>query len=197
MKRFLTYFVGVMFFLIVTSCLFKNATPSALFEENKKDWFSSGDATWDFDDNELVGIAKGGAGFIMTKKLYKDFMLELEFKPDSTINSGIFIRCKNKELSMVDCYENNIWDLHPNQENRTGSVVNRAKPLVHVETLDKWNIYKIIIEKNHLRTWVNGKLTTDIINNDLIEGMIALQAAETGVIRFRNIKIQNLDPSIN
>ena len=85
MKRFLTYFVGVMFFLIVTSCLFKNATPSELFEENKKDWFSSGDATWDFDDNELVGIAKGGTGLIMTKKRYKDFILELEFKPDTTL----------------------------------------------------------------------------------------------------------------
>ena len=174
-----------------------NSSNEVLFEENGNNWFTEGDASWGFDDNELVGIAKGGAGFIMTKNLYKDFMLELEFKPDSTINSGIFIRCKNKELSMVDCYENNIWDLHPNQENRTGSVVNRAKPQVQVETLDKWNIYKIIIEKNHLRTWVNGKLTTDIINNDLIEGMIALQAAETGIIRFRNIKIQNLGPSIN
>ena len=48
MQRFLTYFVGVMFFLIVTSWLFKNATLSELFEENKKDWFSSGDAIQQF-----------------------------------------------------------------------------------------------------------------------------------------------------
>ena len=98
---------------------------------------------------------------------------------------------------MIECYENNIWDMHPEQENRTGSVVNRAKPLIYVETLDKWNTYKIKIKKNRLQAWVNGKLTTDIINNDLIEGMIALQAAETGEIRFKNIKIQNLDPGIN
>lgn len=192
MQRFLVYFVGGMFFLIMVACLFDNSNSSELFEEKGKDWFVSGDATWKHDNNELVGVADGSAGFVMTKKLYKDFTLELEFKPDSTVNSGIFIRCKNRELSMVDCYENNIWDLHPNQENRTGAVVNRSKPQVYVETLNKWNTYKIKIEKNHLQTWVNGKLTNDIINSDLIEGMIALQAAEIGEIRFRNIKIQNL-----
>ena len=197
MKRFLAYFIGVMFILMSTSCQFKNVTSYVLFEEDSNDWFTSGDAIWDFDDNELIGTVNGGAGFVMTKKLYKDFILEMEFKPDSTINSGIFIRCKNKELSMIECYENNIWDMHPEQENRTGSVVNRAKPLIYVETLDKWNTYKIKIKKNRLQAWVNGKLTTDIINNDLIEGMIALQAAETGEIRFKNIKIQNLDPGIN
>ena len=196
-KRFLSYVVSVMFFLIVTSCFFNNEAYTKLFEKNNKDWFASGGANWDFDTNELVGVSKGDAGFVMTKKQYKDFILQLESKPDSTINSGIFIRCKNKELSMVECYENNIWDLHPNQENRTGSVVNRALPKAHIETIGKWNTYKIKIEKNHLQTWVNDILTTDITNNDLVEGLIGLQAAEEGEIRFRNIKIMSLESKHN
>ncbi|WP_237701153.1 DUF1080 domain-containing protein [Maribacter sp. HTCC2170] len=197
MKGFLNYLVSAMALLVMTSCFFNNAKPAELFKKNSKECFISGDATWNFIDNEIVGIAKGASGFIMTKKSYKNFILELEFKPDSTVNSGIFIRCKNKELSMVDCYENNIWDLHPNQENRTGAVVNRSKPLIYVNTLDKWNTYKIKIEKNHLQTWVNGELITDLHDNDLSEGMIALQAAETGEIRFRNIKFQNLYSGTN
>lgn len=139
----------------------------------------------------MVGAVKEGAGFVMTEKEYTDFVLELEFKPDSTINSGVFIRCKNKELSFTDCYEINIWDLHPNQDNRTGAVVSRTTPMTYVETLDKWNTYKISIKENHLQAWVNGVLTIDLVNAELIKGFIALQAAESGEVRFRNV---NLNP---
>jgi hypothetical protein len=114
-----------------------------LFEENGTDWIEEGDANWNFSNNELIGEVSDEVGFIMTQNTYKDFVLELEFKPDSTINSGIFIRCKNFEISAEDCYEVNIWDLHPNQDFRTGAIVAKFKPLAIVETIDKWNTYKI------------------------------------------------------
>jgi len=63
---------------------------------------------------ELIVSTNGGSGFIMTKDVYKDFILELEFHLDKTINSGVFICCKNYELSHDDCYEINIWDENPN-----------------------------------------------------------------------------------
>jgi len=174
------------------SCAHKGASKEILFEENGNNWFSEGDADWRFINGELTGSLESGTGFVMTKKAYKDFVLELEFKPDSTINSGIFIRCKEDAISNVDCYEINIWDLHPDQKSRTGAVVTRSTPLAHVETLDKWNSYKIKNEKDHLQVWINDILMADLKDQDLVEGPIALQAAERGEIAFRNVRLTTL-----
>lgn len=183
-------------FAIVLTTLFscsEKATPAELlFQENATDWFSEGDAQWKFVNNELIGSLDTGAGFVMTKSSHANFVLELEFNPDSTINSGIFIRCKNKEISFEDCYEVNIWDLHPNQKNRTGAIVSRTSPLEKVATLNKWNSYKIKNEKDHLQAWINDVLVVDLTDQDLKEGPIGLQAAGNGEIKFRNVKLRSL-----
>lgn len=185
-------------FLLLTligllSCSKNNTSVEKLFQNDANDWFEEGDAEWKFIKGELVGISRGEGGFVMTKKSYSDFILELEFYPDSTVNSGVFIRCKGKELSHTDCYEINIWDLHPNQDFRTGSVVSRVKPLEKVETLNKWNTYKIKNINDHLQVWINNIQMVDIKNQELIEGPIALQAYEKGLVKFRNVVLQNLN----
>ena len=185
----------IRFHLLVILVLFLNISclsSRALFQETTKDWFIKGDANWNFSNNELIGKIKNGAGFVMTQDKYKNFILELEFKPDSTINSGIFIRCTNNEINPTDCYEVNIWDLHPNQDYRTGAIVTKSIPLALVQTIDKWNTYKIKNEKDHILVWVNGILTADIRDKVLTEGYIGLQASGTGEIRFRNVKIKTL-----
>ena len=192
MKKFRILSIAAIIVVSNFSCSVGSSSET-LFQENADDWFSEGDAQWKFVNGELVGSLDSGNGFVMTEKSYKDFMLELEFKPDSTINSGIFIRCKENAISNVDCYEINIWDLHPDQKNRTGAVVTRTTPLAIVETLDKWNSYKIKNEKDHLQVWINDVLTADMKNQDLVEGPIALQAAETGQIKFRNVTVVSLE----
>jgi hypothetical protein len=163
-----------------------------IFVEGSNKWFQEGRASWKFDVDQLIGTSLGGSGFVMTNKTYANFTLTLEFYPDAGVNSGIFVRCKDKNISNRDCYEMNIWDYHPDQESRTGSVVTRAKPLINVETAGMWNTYKINCENNHIRTWINGKLTIDIYDDDLSDGYIGLQAAETGRIKFRNVRIKEL-----
>lgn len=192
MKKFTILSIAAIIVVSNFSCSV-GLSSETLFQENADDWFSVGDAQWKFVNGELVGSLDSGSGFVMTEKSYKDFVLELEFKPDSTINSGIFIRCKENAISNVDCYEINIWDLHPDQKNRTGAVVTRSTPLAIVETLNKWNSYKIKNEKDHLQVWINDILTADMKNQDLVEGPIALQAAETGQIKFRNVTIVSLE----
>jgi len=184
---------GILFLLIlITACAEKSTSYEVLFQKDANDWFSEGDAEWKFIDGALKGSLENGSGFVMTKESYSDFILELEFKPDSTINSGIFIRCKENTISNVDCYEINIWDLHPDQDSRTGAVVTRAKPLKKMETLDKWNSYKIKNDKHQLQIWLNDVLMIDIKDHDLNTGPIALQAAESGEILFRNVKLTPL-----
>lgn len=160
-----------------------------LFQEKSKNWFQEGGATWLFDQSTIIGEIEEGAGFIMTEQKYANFKLELEFFPDSTINSGIFIRCQNKELSAKDCHEINIWDLHPNQDNRTGAIVGKFKPLVKVNTLNRWNTYKIECKDEKLSVWVNDQLTAEYEDPTLQEGYIGLQAAGKGTIKFRNVHL--------
>ncbi len=190
LKTFISSTLIILGTLLFIQCNSSGSDSIQLFEENSDTWFEGGDASWKFENGELVGKSEGGNGFVMTKESYKDFVLELEFNPDNTVNSGVFVRCKDKEISNTDCYEMNIWDEHPDQDSRTGSVVTRMKPMAHVSTLNKWNTYKVECSGNIQKVWVNGELTAEMENNDLIDGYIALQAAETGSIRFRNVSLK-------
>ncbi|MCA6078827.1 3-keto-disaccharide hydrolase [Fulvivirga sedimenti] len=174
--------------LVLLSC--KSYQP--LFNETANNWREYGDAEWTFSNGEIIGISNNTDGFLMTSDTYEDFILEMEFYPDDSINSGIFIRCKESVLSYTDCYEINIWDLHPNQEYRTGSIVARFTPLATVHTNNQWNSYKIEVRKDHIRVWVNKRLTADLVDDALSEGFIALQSHGKGKIRFRNVRLKSL-----
>ena len=187
-KPFSTHLAIALIFGCFSSCDQKEE----MLKGNFDGWQILGGAEWRFDQNELIGTVKDSVGFIMTEDRYSDFILELEFKPDSSINSGIFIRCQNKEISFTDCYEINIWDLHTNQDFRTGAIVNRAIPLNYVETIGEWNTYKIQVQGDHLQTWINDVQTADLKDSGLAEGYIALQAMGTGEVRFRNVRFQSL-----
>ncbi len=174
------------------SCNSAQQQDQALFDPAVDDWTINGDASWEYIDDEWIGRLDSGTGFVMTKGRFDNFELTLDFYPDSTVNSGIYIRCKDPMISASDCYELNIWDLHPNQDNRTGAVVNRATPLTHVETLNQWNSYRIRIVGDHLQAWVNDEQTADLHNSDLTNGYIALQAAMAGEVRFKNVRLTRL-----
>lgn len=161
-----------------------------LFLENSDSWFIEGDSKWKFINGELHGVADSTAGSIMTKKKYQNFELVLEFKPDSTINSGIFVHCDQPEISATECHELNIWDLHPNQDYRTGAIVTKVKPYVKVETLNKWNSYRAVTKNGAIEVYVNDVLTASISKDTLREGYIGLQAMGRGTIKFKNVRLK-------
>ena len=182
----------IAFLIVYNSCKQKENPKDILFLNSFQEWFEDGNAQWELDQGVLIGSLDSGSGFVMTKDVHSNFEMTLEFFPDSTINSGVYLRCRDKVISATDCYEINIWDLHPNQENRTGAVVGRALPLQNVETTNKWNTYRIRIQKEHIEAWINGIQTVNYYNHDLVEGYIPLQAAVKGEIRFRNVQITDL-----
>ena len=185
-KAFLVTLLILPFLLI--SCNEKQE----LFKEGSSDWYSYGEAKWYFSNKELISTIKNREGYLLTKQVYEDFVLEMEFKPDSTINTGVFIRCKNNDLNPTNCYEVNIWDLHPDKDNSTGSIVTRVAPLEFVETINKWNTLKVRAKKNKIQVWINNRLTVDMVDDNLPEGHIGLQSKGTGEIRFRNSTIKIL-----
>jgi hypothetical protein len=94
-NKYIKYEITIILVLFLTiSC----QNSQAIFQENGDDWITEGNAYWNFSKDELTGKVNDEVGFVMTKNTYKDFVLELEFEPDSSINSGIFIRCKKHVL---------------------------------------------------------------------------------------------------
>lgn len=164
----------------------------ALFTDNQTDWEITGDARWHFRNGVLKANAASGEGFVITKKKYKNFVLTLDFKPNKKVNSGVFVLCKGTEMSATDCHEINIWDLHPNQDNRSGAIVTKQIPKIYIETIGRWNTYKIRCEGNRTTVTLNGKVTAIHNGNPSPEGVIGLQVAKKGKIAFRNILLQPL-----
>ncbi len=122
--------------ILCHGCKSKENKTIALFEENSDAWFVDGDSKWEFVNNELMGVADSTSGFIITKDRYRNFELSLEFQPDSTINSGVFVQCAKPEMSATDCHELNIWDLHPNQDFRTGGHRDQGKTVRNCGNLE-------------------------------------------------------------
>ena len=181
---------GLVLAMLLSSCKSKN--DQMLFTRGGKDWLSSGEAEWNFENDELIGYASDNAGFVMTEDQFSDFVLTLEFNPDETVNSGVFVRCAEIALSATDCYEFNIWDNHPNQDSRTGSIVGRTTALNNVHTLNQWNTYKIRCQGDAIQAWINKIKVVDLKNADLVSGHIGLQAAGKGTVRFRNVRIAEI-----
>ena len=156
-------------------------------------WSQSGDANWVAIDGIIKSTNQSGTGFLVSPRLYDDFELKVEFKPDASVNAGVLIRCqKPDDIALSNCYEINIWDLHPNQDYRTGAIViHSVPPFVHLNSVEKWNQYRIVAMGNKLSVWLNEELTAKMTTAEISSGHIALQSVG-GKVQFRNISIKTL-----
>lgn len=169
------------------------AAPTAawqtLFDGSSLDgWGRIGDANWQIVDGAMQ--ADMGTGFLLTNGVYDDFDLELEFWDTPDTNSGVFIRCANPaQLGAATCYEVNIFDHRPDPAYRTGAIVGVAKPLVMLDTANRWNTYQIAAHGKHMLVKLNGQVTADTEDDKFAAGPIALQYA-AGKVMFRNVRIR-------
>jgi len=168
----------------------KSNSSKQIFHEPSQDWTTTGDAEWVLDKGVITG--KGILGFAVTTQAYSNFILEAEFKPDAIVNSGIFIRCPEDVFNPTDCYEINISDNHQNQDFRTGAIVTKQKPKAIINTVDKWNNFKISAIDDHIQVWLNGTLVGDLKDDASASGVIGLQLNGEGIIQFRNVRIKEL-----
>jgi hypothetical protein len=151
-------------------------------------WNRQGDANWMLVDG--VVQASQGNGFLVTSGSYGDFDLRVEFWVDPDANSGVFIRCENpKQVGGMSCYEVNIYDKRPDQTYRTGAIVDTAKPLVQIDTGDKWNTFEISARGTHFMVTLNGMRTVDVNDSKHARGVIGLQYG-AGTVKFRKVEIR-------
>ena len=92
-------------------------------------WTPIGMANWRSVDG-AIQADNGMGGFLVSKVPYGDFELRAEFWVTPDANSGIFIRGQDpKQVTAMNAYEVNIFDMRPDQTYRTGGIVDVAKPM--------------------------------------------------------------------
>lgn len=159
---------------------------------NYDGWAPIGQGNWIFVDGTLQG-KNGKAGFLVSKDSYTDFEIRAEFWADDDANSGIFLRCQDRNKVGADnAYEVNIFDKRLNPSYGTGAIVNVAKVAQPgPKAANRWNTYEITARGDRLVVVLNGRQTVDVRDGKHRSGPIALKSF-AGTIRFRKVQIRTL-----
>lgn len=170
-----------------------------------------GIAEFRVENGEIVGETrpKTPNTFLCTQSTFRNFILELEFKVDPALNSGIQVRSESLpdyRKGVVHGYQVEIdpsaraWTAGIYDEARrgwlaapTGDAAARAP--FHQNA---WNSLRIEADGPRLRTWLNGVAVSDLTDAMTPEGFIALQVHDVGDradplrVRWRNLRLQEL-----
>jgi len=153
--------------------------------------------------------------FLATEKDYGDFIVEMEFKLDDVMNSGIQFRSESKEDYMKGRVHGYQYEIDPSARAWTAGIYDEARrdwlyPMDYNPSvkpsfkLHEWNKVRIECIGTSIRTFLNGQPAADLVDDMTPKGFIALQvhqinkAEEVGrKIYWRNIRIQttNLQPA--
>lgn len=178
-----------------------------------------GTAKYEAKDGTIVGTTvEGSPNTFLCKGDFRDFILELEVKCEPRLNSGIQVRSH--------VYKNDDPDLKNRQragvvygpqceiarketgtaarfydEGRRGMWLAEIKPEAKDSFNDEgWNRYRIVVQGNRYRSWINGSAASDFTDEMDQKGFIGLQvhgiARNEGPyeVRWRNIRIKELKP---
>ncbi len=165
-------------------------------------WEERGQAVWKIEAGVIVGESgQGGHGWLCTKKIFGDFILELDVKLESG-NSGVQIRSHLKSNDVMVGYQIEVdpskraWSGGLYEQGRRGWLQNLTnnEPARMAFKAKDWNHYRIVCRGDSIRSSVNGVPATDYLDAMDIEGIIALQvhAGKNVRVAFRNIRIEDL-----
>lgn len=181
----------------------------SLFDGKDLDhWKTVGTAHWRVDGGDILGTQDGDpsrSGLLVTKDLYKNFELALDFNIDEhgKYNSGVYLR-NDPDAHGQTGYQVNIGrgvvgeycgGLYRNGWLGKGDV-NDA-----IRRPNAWNTLHIIADGPHIVVDLNGARVVDYTDPGpepklLQAGAIALQTygaeGHAGWVRFRSLKIREL-----
>jgi hypothetical protein len=144
---------------------------------------------WIINGNELIVLGRTeegpGGRDIITKKMYSDFVLELEFKLTELSNSGIkyFVRDDlpgyegrflGPEYQLVD--DEKYPDALIGKDRQTGALYELIPPPDSKKYYHpgQWNKAKIVVNGDMVEHWLNGeKIITYNIKSDALQALIA------------------------
>jgi hypothetical protein len=150
-------------------------------------------ANWQVKDGAIQADSGGKEpAYLVSKKSYRDFVMRVEFWASHDSNSGVFMRCQDRNnIGDENCYEANIFDQRPDPTYATGSIVKVAPVSKDFEHAGgKWNTFELTAKGDHLVVIFNGKKTVDAAGKrNHLEGPFALQWGR-GVIKWRKVQIR-------
>lgn len=183
--------------------------------KNLKGWKRlNGKAEYKIENNAIVGYTKVNTPntFLVTQKNYGDFILELEFKVDDSINSGIQFRSESKKNYRNGQVHGYQYEIDPSKRAWSGGVYDEARrmwiyPLTKNPKAQtafrsgEWNKVRIECLGNSIRTWLNGVACANLWDDVTPVGFIALQVHSIGdnqqmvgkTVAWRDIRICTKD----
>lgn len=178
--------------------------------KNLKGWERlNGNADYTVKDGVITGTSKRNTPntFLATKKMYGDFILELEYKVENGLNSGIQFRSnslKDYKNGRVHGYQ---FEIDPSSRAWSGGIYDEGRR-GWLYTMDKnpeakvayksgeWNKIRIEAIGNTIRTWLNDVPCAYILDDMTATGFIALQVHEISTpenegkkVQWKNIRI--------
>ncbi|HZB11623.1 MAG TPA: DUF1080 domain-containing protein, partial [Chryseolinea sp.] len=220
MKRSVS--VIILFLLIASPGIgqVKNSSEGIRLFNGKdlKGWkILGGKAKYEVKNGEIIGttVSNEPNSFLTTEETFGDFILTLEFKNESGINSGIQFRSESKpdyQNGRVHGYQ---LEIDPSPRAWTGGIYDEARrlwlyPLEYNPAAKKalkptdWNTARIECIGNTLRIFINGVPTSHVVDDMTLKGFIALQVHSINKpedagkqVQWRNILLQtqNLKPT--
>ena len=211
-------FNAIPFLLLMTAMFIgcseaeKDNTPwVSLFDgETLNGWtIKGGDAKYEVKDGMIAGttVRDTPNSFLTTDKIYDDFILELEYKVDSSMNSGIQIRSNSFPYYREGRVHGYQIEIDPSERAWSAGIYDEARrgwlnPLTDNAAAQKafkqndWNHYRIEAIGDTLKTWINDVPASYLIDDKTASGFIGLQVhsihgeqKEGTFITWKNIKI--------
>src|SRR5881392_2995915 len=89
----------------------------------------NGKAKYTIEKDEIVGTTVFGEAnsFLVTEKDYGDFVLEFEYKVDSTMNSGVQFRSESKSEYQNGRVHGYQFEIDPSKRAWTGGIYDEAR----------------------------------------------------------------------
>jgi hypothetical protein len=174
-----------------------------------------GEAKYSIEDGQIVGetVLDTPNSFMCTKQFYSDFILALEFKVDSKLNSGVQIRSNSfpeYDSGRVHGYQ---IEIDPSERAFTAGIYDEAGRgwLYKLDEntaarkafkTGQWNTFRIEAIGDTFKTWINDVPAAHLRDTMTRTGFIALQVHSVGKnkekegiqVRWRNIRI--IDESV-
>ena len=212
--KYSLFLISILTFLQVSAQSYK----SLIVNNSLAGWKQlNGTASFKIINGEIVGTTVNNSpnSFLVTDKTYGDFVLELDLKVDSSMNSGIQIRSLSRpEINNGRVHGHQIevdpspraWSAGIYDEARRGWLyIPDINPLAKTAFKQhQWNHYKIEAIGPEIKTWLNGIPVAYLIDDHTLQGFIALQVHSINkpedagrTIKWKNIRIQTtgLKPS--
>ncbi len=226
MKEF-PWFVMAFILTVLSGCATKTHSDWITLFDGKtlNGWTQKGGkAKYRVEEGAIVGASVPNTpnSFLCTTRDFANFVLEMDFKVDEGLNSGVQIRSqcfdtpttvvlngKEKVIpaGIVHGYQVEIdpseraWTGGLYDESRRGFYLNDLKnnePARKAFRHDAWNHFRIECRDTSFKTWLNGVPATDCNDDMTSSGFIGLQVHGVGnkkppmEVRFRNIRLKKL-----